>query len=871
MCVVFFVFTMAPKRKRKQQQDATQKKKKEQEPEPEPEQEEEGTKKSPGSSSDRDEVCLISPPRPNKNEDNSHSITITSSSTKKKGKKGKRISSLKAKDGNVLKETMQPIPLTTNTHITDLSKYEGVFQKLGLWEFANLDIDSDLRSDELAQLVMTYDQTAHASFVKNLRIKVSRSDLARALIIPYKKEKNSLEIPDFKAPPAYPIENCSDEAARFVLFFISSRVCPCDDPCLTTEEMVDLVESALKDEANIDWATLIWSQAEKELLQGKALEKFYYAPHFQQLIKFQRPKLFDSELVELGCEEDDSAVKTKALEDLVGVNVDNNTDMQEGGVIDYQNQGEDSQQSLENVENVSKQIDEAVLNEGVEENEDSESLRDEMEKEGDDIFESNVQPCSVNGTEIKESEEGSGHTRKLHTDSEKVDEPVRASSDDAHLVGEPTRVLSEDAHLIGEPMTVSSEDAHLAGGPVTVSSEDTHLAGGPVTISSEDTHLVGAPVTVSSEDAHPVGAPATVSSEDAHLAGPASAEHRLSEIEKGIMLNPDPNIQKATVIEHPLSEFENGTMSAPIVHLENCMSTEQFLEMGKGMMLNHAPHLENANSAGEMMSEMEKSMAMSLANDLQRSTSEDLVMTKFEKDMAVNPANYFQRHTSTEHLYPMLNQGPSQSGNTTKMEIDEDDELHGRLERKTRLEVDMPLGFGTCMENIIGYARKAEAMHENEKESIISTANARIEQLSQQLQQRDDIILSLQLGKHDERQREMEYNKLKTQFYLTNKTFYGYTRAVEEARITIEGLRETILQQNNEIKSLQQQLQQSRDFEAEFHYLKDQISHFSGHMDATYEKLTSNLEKGMQKQERLEEQLSILKVEIEKQKSESAE
>jgi len=865
---------MPPKRKRKQQQDSNQKKK---------EQEQEGTKKSPASSSDHDEVRLITPPRPNKNDDKSPSINIVSSSSKKKGKKGKRISSLKTKDANVLKETMRPIPITTNTHITDLSKHEGVFQKLGLWEFANLDIDSDLRSHELAQLVMTYDQSAHCSFVKGSRIRVSRPDLARALIIPYKKEKNSLEVPDSKVPPGYPIENCSDEAARCVLSFISSRVCPCDDPYLTTEEMVGLVESGLNDEANIDWATLIWSRAEKELLQGKALEKFYYAPHFQQLIKFQRPKLFDSELVELGCEEDDSAVKTKALEDLVGVNVDNNTDMQEGGVIDDQNPAEDSQTNLEDAENVSKQIDEAVLQQGVEDNEESEDLGDEMEKEVDDIVESNVQPCSVNGTETKESEEESGHTRKTHTESEKVDEPIRASSEDAHLVGEPVSVLSGDAHLVGEPITVSSEDAHLAGGPIAVSSEDAHLAGGPIAVSSEDAHLAGEPITVStedarlvggpvsvqSEDAHVVGGPVAVLSEDSHLDGPALAEHRLSEIEKGIMLNPGPNIEKATVMEHPLSEFENGTMPVSVVHLENCMSAEQFLEMGKGMMLNHAPLLENTTSAGMMMSEIEKSMAMNLVDHLQRSSSEDLVMAKFEKDMAVNPANYLQSHSSAEHLFPMMSQGPSHSGNATKMEIDEDGEFHGHLEKKPRL--DVPLSFGTCMEHMFGYARRAEAIHESEKESIIRAANTRIEQLSQQLQQRDNMILSLQMGKQDERQREMEYNKLKTQFYLTNKTFYGYTRAVEEARVTIEGLRETILQQNNTMKSLQQQLQQNQDFVDEFQFLKDQINHLNPHMDATYEKLMSNLETGMQKQERLEEQLSLLKSEIEKQKSESAE
>ena len=156
------------------------------------------------------------------------------------------------------------------------------------------------------------------------------------------------------------------------------------------------------------------------------------------------------------------------------------------------------------MEDDSKQIGEAVLHQGVEENEEIESLkdtrekegdigslRDEIEKEGDDILESNVQPCNANGTETKESDEGSGHTQKSQTDSGKVDEPIGASSEDAHLVGGPVTISSEDAHLVGEPVTVLSRDAYMVG--------------------------------------------------------PALSEHRLSEIEKGIMLNPDPNIEKAAV------------------------------------------------------------------------------------------------------------------------------------------------------------------------------------------------------------------------------------------------------------------------------------------------------------------------------------
>jgi len=171
------------------------------------------------------------------------------------------------------------------------------------------------------------------------------------------------------------------------------------------------------------------------------------------------------------------------------------------------------------------------------------------------------------------------------------------------------------------------------------------------------------------------------------------------------------------------------------------------------------------------------------------------------------------------------------------------------------------LSVSFCMQHIIEYARKAEAVNESEKESIIRAANQRIEQLSQQVQQRDNVILSLQMGKQNERQRDMDYNKLKTQFYLTNKTFFGYTKAVEEARHTIEDLRGINLNQKNTIISLQQQ---NQDVVAEYHYLKDQINHFSSQMDATFEKVMSSLDKGMQKQERLEEQLNILKAEIEK-------
>eukprot|EP01018_Ginkgo_biloba_P000941 Gb_10451 [translate_table: standard] len=674
-------------------------------------------------------------------------------------------------------------------------KEEKLFEKLGLWEFAHSEFEQDLRLDELAQLVATYDPTARNSIVKGMTIKVSRGDLARALRISPKKEKNCLEIPDSQSAQSHPIENCADEVTRSLLYFISARVLPGDDPCLITEEMVGFVESALKTDQFIDWASLIWSRAEKELLQGKGLEKFYYAWHFQQLIKFQRPKLFDKDL-ELCFEEGEPVMKTRTLHDLQGQNVDDDTGVQESGVVVDQNQPASSQQNPERPEINSNQVGDAVDPCRTEEHEENERLGDQKEKgTGENTTQSTLRACSIQGTETKESDERSRDSRKSSAESEEEAGPVEVSSQVTHLL----RPISAE-HSLSE-----TEKGILL-------------------------NSVG------------------------HIERPSSAEHALPEFEKGTMPNLVTPLEKPTAVEHILSQIENGMTSGPAAHFEKCTSVENLVsELERGIPLNPIIQLEKPNSPGHLVAEIDKSTMLTSACNLERPSSAEHLWSGIEK-MILNP-------------------GPSHSGNARKRETDEDDELHSEPEKKLRS--DIPWNFDMCMGSIYEWGHRAQAMHMAEKEAVINRANMEIQHLSGQLQQRDYLIRTLQMGKQEEQQREMEYNNLKVEFHLTNETLRGYIRAMEEARNTISFLQQQCdfskkeVEDNNAaltntVESLNQELQQKQDIMVEF---QGQVNHFSQLMESTFEKLTSDIVKGMQKQQSLEQQLGILKAEFERKNS----
>ncbi|KAE8694980.1 Sodium/calcium exchanger family protein / calcium-binding EF hand family protein isoform 1 [Hibiscus syriacus] len=64
-------------------------------------------------------------------------------------------------------------------------------KRLGLWDFVHLEFDRELRVDLIAQLIATYNSQYRGSYVNGWRIGVNRADLARALKLSVKKDRDS--------------------------------------------------------------------------------------------------------------------------------------------------------------------------------------------------------------------------------------------------------------------------------------------------------------------------------------------------------------------------------------------------------------------------------------------------------------------------------------------------------------------------------------------------------------------------------------------------------------------------------------------------------------------------------------------------------
>lgn len=858
---------MAPKRKRKTQQGPYGRKKKElqqeeredeqdqgNEQEQEQQQEEVVLKRSSScSNSDRDEVRLVTTPPPT-SKTTTPSIINIMSSNKKKPKKG-----MNAETIAFLERNMQPVVLS-NTHLADLSKHEGLFQKLGLWEFANLDFDLEPSLGDLAQLVGTYDPRGRFSIVKDTRIKISRADLARSLRISYKKEKNSsfLEMPDFEGTPSYSIKNCGAEGIKAALYFVSSRVYPCDDPSLISEEMVSLIEKALKSEQNIDWASLIWSRAEKELLQEKDLVKFYYALHFQALIRNQRPGLVSKGPTEAAHGEDDFFVSSSMIsEDLDAANVDNEGDAPEDeGILDEKKSGEGLQHDIENSEKGDKEVGDMLDQQGVKDVLDQQEVGNVLDQQGVE----NVSDQQGVKSESDQQREDDVLDQQLEEENEGLGS-VR-NDEDKHIGRGLVGITLQPCNNIVEEKRKTDEDNRVS----RRLQENNNKLDGPTEASSHGEHLVRPPAIENELSEHEKG---SMSKLDICLDKTTSPGQPISEFDNGLMATADSNLEKTVLAESQFLDGDKTTMSNSTVHLEKSILTEpQLIDGDQNMIMNSTVHLEKTTSAEQMMFEMGKCMALNTGTHLPSSTSaEQMMMSELEKGMTLNSALHIQRDPSPENLILFLNQGPSHSGNVRKKEIDEDNEFHGAPEKKHRS--DLHLSFGACMENVYEYLQRAENCYMNEKQTLTQSASVEIQELYQQLNQKNYTIQRLQMNKHEEQQRAIELSRLKNNLLLTNKTFFGYTKALEEAQDTINHLRETIRLQDSTIGDLHQQLEQKNTHMEELeHYFKEHVDHLNQYIKEMNEKLLNDLNKGMHKQASLEEKLDMLKAQIEKQQPE---
>lgn len=187
-----------------------------------------------------------------------------------------------------LRENFNPIPFLPKRAL-DFAAHEELFRALGLWEFANLDLSGEIRCDLLIELIANYDLSKNISFIHGFEIAVGRSDLARALRL---QEDGELA--------AHQEIFAKDEAKEAILEFLSNYVLMEDDD---EDDMLILPEVAVAADklvrngrANeIDWAGMMQTLVEKELIDVPMRGNCHYASHLQCLIKFQLPELFEKE------------------------------------------------------------------------------------------------------------------------------------------------------------------------------------------------------------------------------------------------------------------------------------------------------------------------------------------------------------------------------------------------------------------------------------------------------------------------------------------------------------------------------------------------------------------------------------------------
>uniref|UniRef100_A0A2P2PHY5 Uncharacterized protein MANES_13G138100 n=1 Tax=Rhizophora mucronata TaxID=61149 RepID=A0A2P2PHY5_RHIMU len=241
----------------------------------------------------------IAPLSPTNSDPPAAAVAVSTSSRRgggpKRKKMNRRVAALERKSQKkieILAAALKPVPFVPNK-VLDFTSHEALLKRLGLWDFVHLQFDLNIRTDLLAQLIATYNPSLRASYVNGFRIKVNRADLARALKLPAKKDKNS------SVDNAREVKE-SEESIGFIEEVLSNWVLLHGDTWIMPTEIVNL-RNAIK-EGNferVDWAGLIWSMMEKELSVGADLKECYYASHFHCLIKDQKEDLLKEEPVKM--------------------------------------------------------------------------------------------------------------------------------------------------------------------------------------------------------------------------------------------------------------------------------------------------------------------------------------------------------------------------------------------------------------------------------------------------------------------------------------------------------------------------------------------------------------------------------------------
>ncbi|KAM7275222.1 hypothetical protein ACFE04_017088 [Oxalis oulophora] len=198
----------------------------------------------------------------------------------------------------VLLENFKPLPFVPSKCL-DFTKHESLLKRLGLWEFAHMEFDKEVRTDLVAQLIASFSPKEKWSCVNGIRVKVSRADLARALHLPVKNvaKGGKEEVVVVEEENSGDGDGDDVEAKRFMEDFMSTYVLLHDDTWMMATEVMHCTNFVREGKfEKVDWAGFMWLMIERELKESyRGVETSYYASHMQCLIKFQKAQLFADE------------------------------------------------------------------------------------------------------------------------------------------------------------------------------------------------------------------------------------------------------------------------------------------------------------------------------------------------------------------------------------------------------------------------------------------------------------------------------------------------------------------------------------------------------------------------------------------------
>ncbi|KAF0902913.1 hypothetical protein E2562_019852 [Oryza meyeriana var. granulata] len=231
---------------------------------------------------------------------------------------------------------LQPLAPPPRALAPEGSPEEAVLRALGLLDFARLGLglsSEPLRPDLVAPLVAYYDPAQRRSFVRGVRVGVSRKHFADALRLPCKPASTAQQ-PD--ADPAAVVAAALELMQAYVLPPFQG-----DDMCILPQEVAAAEQAVREGSAHrVDWAGLIWGLVEKEMqdLPKRDDGLCYYGAYLQRLIWAHKPELFErteEERGELVLEvsdmddedgDDDTDVKSKSMQELESGDADANAD-----------------------------------------------------------------------------------------------------------------------------------------------------------------------------------------------------------------------------------------------------------------------------------------------------------------------------------------------------------------------------------------------------------------------------------------------------------------------------------------------------------------------------------------------------------------